>query len=116
MIVSNATPLIYLAKINRLELLQKLFGKIIISEEVKKEVVDEGKKRSANDAVIIEQAIIAGWITVHKTKIIEMPILIDLGEQATISLAKNKEIPIVLIDEISARTAAKLLGLTPKGT
>ncbi len=116
MIASNTTPLIYLAKINRLELLHKLFDKIIISEEVKKEVVDEGKKRGSHDAAIVEQAILAGWITVHKTEILEMPIPIDVGEQATLSLAKKNKTTTVLIDEISARTAAKLLGLTPRGT
>ncbi|MGL5941665.1 MAG: hypothetical protein ACRC2S_15030 [Waterburya sp.] len=37
-IVSNTTPLSELAKVNQLNLLQKLFGKIIISQEVYTEV------------------------------------------------------------------------------
>ena len=43
-IASDATPLIYLAKLKKLELLKSLYSKIIISQEVKIEIVDEGKK------------------------------------------------------------------------
>jgi hypothetical protein len=42
MIVSNASPLIYLAKVGKLELL-KIFGEVVIPEEVKVEVVDSGR-------------------------------------------------------------------------
>jgi hypothetical protein len=40
--VSNSTPLIALAKINRLDLLKDYFGKIYIPEEVYDEVVRRG--------------------------------------------------------------------------
>ena len=51
-IVSNATPLIYLAEVGRLDLLRKLYPKVYISSEVKKEVVDIGKKLKKIDAPI----------------------------------------------------------------
>ena len=38
------------------------------------------------------------------------------GEEAVITIAKEKKIKEVIIDEIAARTAAKIMGLTPKGT
>jgi len=38
-VVSNATPLIALAKIDRLDLLQELFGTIVIPQAVYEEVV-----------------------------------------------------------------------------
>ena len=44
-IVSNAIPLIYLGKVGKLNLLECIFGEVIISEEVKREIVDEGKKK-----------------------------------------------------------------------
>ncbi len=115
-IVSNATPLIYLAKIGKLNLLKIIFGDIIIPEEVKIEVVDKGKKLGEKDAYIIEQRIKDGWINVSSTKVLESPIGLEKGEIDALSLAKNLGQKEILVDEISARTAAKLLGLTPRGT
>ncbi len=45
-IVSNATPLISLSKIDRLFLLQELFGNVFIPDAVYKEVVVQGLGRS----------------------------------------------------------------------
>ncbi len=45
-----------------------------------------------------------------------MPIELDRGEGEALSLAKQLNLEIVLIDEVSARSAARLLGLTPRGT
>jgi len=47
---------------------------------------------------------------------IEIPIKLEEGEVAVLSIAKKSGPKEVLIDEISARTAAKLTGLTPRGT
>jgi len=43
-VVSNATPLIYLAKIGKLYLLKRVFGEVFVPEEVKIEAVDRGKQ------------------------------------------------------------------------
>jgi predicted nucleic acid-binding protein len=115
-VVSNATPLIYLAKIGKLNLLKTVFGQIIITQEVKVEVVDNGKALGKNDSYLVEKAISDGWITVLATELIELPLLLDKGEQATLSLAKKLGASVVLIDEVSARTAARFMGLTPRGT
>jgi len=68
MIVSNATPLIYLAKVGKLELL-KIFGKVYIPEEVKVEVVDKGKSLGKQDSYVVEKAIKEGWIKVLKAEL-----------------------------------------------
>jgi len=115
-IVSNASPLIYLTKIGRLDLLKTIFGEVIIPIEVKEEIIDQGERLKEKDAYIIEKGVEDGWIKVIKTRPIKIPIIVHKGEKAAISLAKNLKIRDVLIDEISARTAAKLLDLKPKGT
>jgi len=115
-IVSNATPLIYLAKIGKIDLLRKVFGEVFIPEQVKIEVVDKGKQLREKDAYLIEKAIEEGWLKVSKTKILKSPIKLESGETAVLSLAKKLGLKEVLMDEISARTAARLLKLTPRGT
>jgi len=49
-VVSNATPLIYLAKANQLSLLQSMVNQVFIPEAVYREVVVEGKRLGEKDA------------------------------------------------------------------
>jgi len=116
MIVSNATPLIYLSKVGKLELLKRVFGEVYIPEEVKREAVDRGKELKRRDALLIEKAIEDGWLRVSKAEPVKIPIELEAGETAAISLAKKLGGQEVLIDEVSARTVARLLGLEPRGT
>tara|TARA_Y100000310_G_C20695215_1_gene825192 strand:- start:1446 stop:1949 length:504 start_codon:yes stop_codon:yes gene_type:complete len=117
MIACNSTVLIFLSKLDKLSLLKELFRQILIPEEVKREVVDEGKRKNHIDAVETEEAINEGWIKVENTEI--EPILanigIDKGEAEAISLAYKKKLEI-LLDQTHAREAARLLGVKPKGT
>jgi predicted nucleic acid-binding protein len=115
-IVSNASPLIYLAKVGRMGLLRKVFGEVLIPDEVKVEVVDRGKELGEGDAYVIESAINEGWLKVLSAESMEIPIRLERGEAAVLSLAKKIGLREVLVDEVSARTAARLLDLTPRGT
>jgi len=115
-VVSNATPLIYLAKIGRIGILRKLFEEVVVPEEVKVEVVDKGKQLGEGDAYVIEKAIADGWLKVLSVEPMEIPIKLEQGEVAVLSVAKKLGIKEVLVDEIPARTAAKLMRLTPRGT
>lgn len=115
-VVSNATPLIYLAKIGRMDLLKKVFEEVFIPEEVKVEVVDEGKRLGERDAYIVEKAVRDGWLKVLTVEALEIPIKLEQGEVAVLSLAKRQGFSEVLVDEVSARTAARLMGLIPRGT
>jgi uncharacterized protein len=115
-VVSNATPLIYLAKAGRLDLLRKVFSEVLIPEEVKIEVVDRGKLLGEKDAYVVEKAIEEGWLKVLETESAKVPIRLDKGEEAALSLAKKMKVKEVLLDELSARSAAKLMDLVPRGT
>ena len=114
MMVSNATPLIYLAKAGQLGLLKR-FGKVCIPEEVFTEVVVEGKRLGKKDAFLVEQAIKLGDIVVKKAKPLRLPIQLEAGETATISLAKELG-ALALIDESVGRAAAGLAGVEVRGT
>lgn len=120
MIVSNSGPLIHLARIDRLKLLKELFGKVMIPQDVKIEVVDGGKEEGAPDAFLIESEIEKGWIVIEeskndKSKKIAESAGIENGEVSAIMLAKIKKCP-VLIDDLAARRFASGLGLEVVGS
>jgi len=93
--VSNTTPIISLASINRLDILSALFGKVIISETVYSELkAKEGPGYAEADADFI----IVMSLELNDP---EHPILeqLDRGEAETIFLSKEIDADLVLIDE-----------------
>lgn len=120
MIVSNSSPLMYLAKIKKLSLLKILFKEIVIPNEVYEEVVISGKEGRFIDALVVEQAKKEGWLCVGKAfeekELENFADDIDQGEIAAIILAKKNHANLVLIDDASARTIAQSFGLNVKGT
>ncbi len=115
--VSNASPLIFLAKIGKLHLLERIFDKVLIPEEVYNEVVVKGREKGFPDADIVDEFIKRGFIVVKR---VDVKILrdapIELGEKAAISLALKEGIKDVLIDEAKVRRFARVFGLKSKGT
>lgn len=98
--ISNSTPIICLAKINQLELLKKLFNKIIIPEVVKDEILVEGKPGFS----IISNAIEKGWILVENPKN-NYDFGIGKGENAAINLAKEKQDTLIIDDSYAIKIA-----------
>lgn len=116
-IVSNATPLIYLAKANRLNLLQALIKETLIPQSVHQEVVINGKQLGEKDAFLVDKAISQGWILVRSSKkMYNAQIELHPGEAEVISLAKESGIEIVLMDDSKGRIASEMAGLRPRGT
>ncbi len=120
MIVSNTSPLLYLAKLGKLHFLKSLFDKVIIPNKVYEEVVVKGKEKRVIDAKIIEKAIIDGWIKVKQFTLDKeaesFAGVMDAGEAAAIGLAKKLSPLLTLIDDAPARAIAESLGLKVKGT
>ena len=116
-VVCNASPLIYLAKANRVGLLKKVFREVLIPTAVYEEVVIEGKRLKERDAYRIERGIEEEWIIVeHVKNAFPLEIEIHPGEAEVISLAKEKGIETVLIDDAKARVVCETVGLRPIGT
>jgi predicted nucleic acid-binding protein len=116
-IVSNAGPLIALAKIERFELLRELFGKLCIPQAVYDEVVVTGTgKAGANET---GQAV-GDWIEVQEVKDLVMvkSLLTKLGkgESEAIALALEMKADLVLLDDYKARATAEFMGLNMTGT
>lgn len=122
--IINSSPLIILGKLNKIGILINVFKNLKISNEVYKEVVLNGLKKSSRDAIIVKDHIDNNHIKViflneKFSKLadkIQAIYNIDIGEAETISLALQLNKKEVIIDEIAAREAAKAFGINPIGT
>lgn len=103
--ISNSTPLILLSKINKLELLKKLFGHVIVTDAVKEEVLIENKP----GYFLINQAINSGWIKIENPKR-DAELGLGKGENSAINLAKEKKDKLI-IDDAFAIKAVKGLNI-----
>jgi predicted nucleic acid-binding protein len=115
-VVSNTTPLIGLASLQRLDLLPRMFGEIVIAQAVFDEaVVAERKARG-----VIWNVLPATWLKVADVKdrlAVEVMLdEMDLGEAETIVLAKEIRADWVLMDEKRGRRKLDQLGLPKIGT
>ncbi|MFB8791544.1 MAG: DUF3368 domain-containing protein [Potamolinea sp.] len=114
-IVSNTTPLSELAKIDRLDLLQTLFTKILIPPAVYTELTTGN--HPATTAIPA-----ATWIetrVVNQAERIEQLLQtpgLDRGECAAIALAQELNADRLLMDERAGRRLAQQLGLPVIGT
>ena len=113
LIVSNSSVIIALARICRLDLLERLFGRILVPEAVWREITVEGKPGS-------EKVRRARFIHVERVRSERLASLlkefVDDGEAEAIALALDISADILLVDDRDARDLAKKLGLQVMGT
>ncbi len=115
-VVANASILIGLSSIGRLDLLYQRFPTgILIPPAVWTEVVEQGQGRPG-----ARQVAEAAWISVQSLSRSDMVQLLRLaleqGEAEAIALANELRADVVLLDELDARRVAKQLGLSVLGT
>ena len=121
MYVFDATPLIYLAKVDRLAPVEKLDHECCLPRQVYREVVPTGIEEGYADARRIEQAIESGFlsvIVVEETKFFEKLRRYEGLSAADVSVlaltdARNGT---AIMDEASGRTVADAEGILTRGT
>jgi predicted nucleic acid-binding protein len=120
-VLCNASPLVALGKLNRLDLLAGLFGKVQIPRAVYEEVVTQGLVRGAADALTVRLF----WqrqqwpiVDVPQTVLsaYRPPVVLDPGETEVLALAQSLPDPLVLLDDEVARAEARRLRLRLCGT
>ncbi len=116
-IISDASPLISLAKIQQFDLLKKLFGRIVITPEVYAEVVVSGAGLPGAQATSK-----APWLEVHPISnpasltLAQRRFALDIGELSTLVLAKEIKADLLLLDDLAARKLALREGFRVQGT
>ncbi len=108
--ISNSTPIICLSKLNRLDLLNKVYGKITIPPSVKREVLIKGKPGYYQ----IQNALEKKWLLVEKPRS-KKGFGLHEGENQAINLALEKKQPL-LLDDYAATVTAKALGIKTERT
>lgn len=114
-VISDASPLIGLAAAGGFDLLRELFGAVMVTATVRREV---GAGKSLPGAGELGAAIGAGWVRVMKDLPGETPFpWLDAGEASTLVAAmKLGGSCLVLMDEVAGREQARALGLAVTGT
>ncbi len=122
MVISDAGPLIALARINQLDLLPNLFGRICVTSLVADEVLSGSEFADTSTLVqamnqpwlqtisLTDDQInaCAYWVNLHQ---------IDLGEASAMVLAQRQsEMPLLIMDDFRGRQAALHAKLALIGT
>ena len=120
-VVCNAGPLITLAKLNLLHLLEELYGQVRFSQSVYDEAVTQGIRQGYEDARTL-------WAFLDQMKwrpeelspdevpdhLREAPL--DRGERDTLVLAITVRSRLVLMDETEGRRVARAQGFAVRGS
>lgn len=123
--IIDSSSLIIFAKINKLNVLERLYKSLEITKEVYKETVEEGLVVGASDAEIIKKYVESGKIKIIplnekyekiSEELIKIYPQIDIGESSIISLCLQESKRGVIIDEATARKVAKLYGVRAVGS
>ena len=116
LVVSNTSPVLNLAIIGRLDLLQQQFDKVWLPQAVTDELRIE---EDLPGSVAVRAARQARWLLTERVRDqVRVAILrrdLDGGEAEAIALALQKHADWLLLDERDARRAAKSLGLKVTG-
>lgn len=111
-IVSDTSPINYLLLIGEIELLPRLFGRVIIPPAVAKEL----KHPAAPEAVKQWIDLPPAWLEVRDASFVDPTIQLDAGETAAISLAIEINADQILLDDKKAVKVAIARGLGVAGT
>ena len=116
-VVSDTTPLISLLKINRIDLLEKLFGKVLIPDAVFSELtVDERFRLEADQIRQKEFIVVKSVANSEAASLLRRATGLDQGESEAIVLTDEWKADLLLMDEAKGRNVSAQMGLRIMGT
>lgn len=116
MIICDSSSLILLAKINRLSIVKRLYGVMVIPRAVYHETVVRGKEERYSDAFAIEKQI-GESITVkeldkmHSEKAGMLKAIVGTGEAEALGLCEQEKQKNLLTDDLECMRHAKQRGI-----
>ena len=116
-VVADTTPIISLLKIGRLNVLQKLFGEVVIPYGVYYELTSNAVHKE--EILAIQNA---DFLTIGKklskgvVELFRKSTGLDLGESEALILSENSNADILLMDEMKGRKIAKLMNMNVMST
>jgi len=111
--VADTSPLILLAKVNRLTLLQDLYGDVLIPPLVAMEV----RAKPDSTPPELDQFIGSGRIRVpqNRAQVQRLSVHLGMGEAEAIALASELPGAVLIMDDAEGRRAAQRLGVRVTG-
>jgi predicted nucleic acid-binding protein len=114
-VVCNTSPLLLLAKIQRLALLPQLYTAILVPRAV----LDELGVKPDQEATQIQALVASGTLTrqpVTLPSLATVPATLGRGEREAIALALETAADLVVLDDHQGRRVARTQGLAVTGT
>jgi uncharacterized protein len=121
LVVCNAGPLIALAKLNLLHLLQELYGRVRFSQSVYDEAVTQGIRQGYEDARTLSAFLDQMNWQPEEVNLDEVPdhlreARLDRGECDTLVLGTTLGANLILMDETEGRRIARAEGFEVRGS
>jgi len=120
-LVFNSTPLIYLTKVGLSTVFEGLVGEKFTSPTVKKEVVEEGKRKGISDAIVLGKLFENSVFKVRKPK--DNEVFSRLSETRGLHVADAEVLAlawecdgVAVVDDEVAKKTAKVYGIFYAGT
>lgn len=116
-VVSDATPIISFLKINRLDILGKLFGEVLLPEAVYEELTLN--QFFLEEAEQVKSCEFFKRVSVSNNNTVGMLMRItglDLGESEAIVYSDENKSDLLIVDEVRARRVATSMKLRITGT
>jgi predicted nucleic acid-binding protein len=114
-VVADSGPLHYLILIAQAELLERLYGRVIVPEPVRDELRAPGTPAAVSEWVTRAPA----WVEVVSVAAEQVATItgeLDLGERAALALADAIHADLLLIDDAAGREEARRRNLRVTGT
>jgi hypothetical protein len=112
-VITDTTPLRYLAVLGELEILPRLFGQVVCPMEV----LAECRHASAPEVLRLWATKLPDWLKSEQARPADERVAgLGSGEAAAIMLALERGADLLLIDERKGRACAAALGLPLTGT
>ena len=113
-VISNTSPLLYLFRIGKIHLLEKIYGEVVVPYQVNQEL-EEGAKQGN----LVPRLMDYKWLRLESVRIPEFLLLVPdlgIGEAATIALGmENPSDVLLVIDDMLGRRIAGLHNLRVTG-